>query len=57
MQNLQVMAEETVRDRFISQLNDIVIQHLLEEKVIDNPSLSVLATNDYALCWANPSPK
>lgn len=34
--NLRVATEETVRDHFISQLNDGVIQGLLKEKAIDN---------------------
>lgn len=47
------MAEETVRDLLISELKEGVIQQLLEEKAIDNPSLSMLAASDYALRMVN----
>lgn len=49
VQNVPMMFEDTVRDRFISQINDGVIQRLLEAKFIDNPSLPVLADSHYAL--------
>lgn len=45
IQNLHPTAGETVRDPFVSELNDVTIQLLPEEKVID-PNLSVLATSD-----------
>lgn len=48
-QGLLVMAEKTVWDSVISQLQDVTIQKFLEEKVIDNPELSVLAASDNAL--------
>lgn len=45
------MAEAKVRECFISQLNDVTIQRLLEEKVTDNPDLSVLTASDDTLRW------
>lgn len=51
MLNLQAMKEDTVRVLFISQLNDVTIQRLLEENVIDKPELCVLAASDYARNW------
>lgn len=57
MLNLHVMKEETARDRFISQLYDVTIQRLFEEKVIDNPELSILAASAYALNMANERPQ
>lgn len=54
---MQIMAETTVRDRFITQLNDVTIQRLLEEKVNDNPDMSVLAASDYALPSAERKPQ
>lgn len=45
----QVMEEETVHDCFISQLQDMTIQRPLEEKVIDNTYLSILAASNYAM--------
>lgn len=45
------MAEAKVRERFISQLNDVTIQRLLEKKVTDNPDLSVLTASDNTLRW------
>lgn len=50
LQNLQTMAEETVRRRFIVLSYDI-IKWLSEEKVIDNPKLSMTAANRRALRW------
>lgn len=44
------MAEETVRRRFIVLSYDI-IKWLSEEKVIDNPKLSMTAANRRALRW------
>lgn len=44
------MTEEIVHDHFISKFNDSVKQCLLQEKVLDNPNLSVLVASDYILC-------
>lgn len=53
------MAEETVRDLLISELKDGVIQQLLGEKAIDNPSLSMLAALIMHCAWSTrgASPK
>lgn len=52
----QFLTEEAVRDWFISQLNDRPIPRLLEEKVRDNPELSVLAASHYVLSWQTRRP-
>lgn len=43
------MSEEMVFDSIILQLNDGITQKLLEEKVIDNNKLLVLAASDFTL--------
>lgn len=47
------LAEETVRDRFISQLFDDVIQKLLDDKFTDSPNLWMLVASDYVTIWAS----